>query len=233
MSSREKPEPEFILTRGEVSMSDHQKPVNVDSLLEELEGMDVPPMTPEFEARAMDRIRQRKAEMDQQEKAAEDLPAESNIREIPAARPAAAAAGKNPEGKEAGGTPAKEEVKGSPAGESSGARILRPRFRGWIAAAAAAVFLVGGTLLTRGSLRPSQELQSGAPIVLSGTPTSYDPSRPDAPEGQGEGQNPEQGSGAVLFLEDMWLFLKAALPYLGSAAAGAAVTAFVLRKKEK
>ena len=232
MSSREKPEPEFILTRGEVSMSDHQKPVNVDSLLEELEGMDVPPMTPEFEARAMDRIRQRKAEMDQQEKAAEDLPAESNIREIPAARPAAAA-GKNPEGKEAGRTPAKEEVKGSPAGESSGVRILRPRFRGWAAAAAAAVFLVGGTLLTRGSLRPGQAPQPAGPIVLSGQPTSYDPSRPDAPEGQQEGQNPEQNSGVVLFLEDMWLFVKAALPYLGSAAAGAAVTAFVLRKKEK
>ena len=219
-------------------MSDHQKPVNVESLLEELEGMDVPPMAPEFEARAMEKIRQRKAEMDQREKAAEDLPAESSVREIPAARPAAprpaaAAAGKLPEEKEAGRTSVKEKPKGNPAGESSGARILRPRFRGWIAAAAAAVFLVGGTLLTRGSLRPSQEPQPGAPIVLSGTPTSYDPSRPDAPEGQGEGRNPEQGSGAVLFLEDMWLFLKAALPYLGSAAAGAAVTAFVLRKKEK
>lgn len=210
-------------------MSDHQKPVNVESLLEELEGMDVPPMAPEFEARAMEKIRQRKAEMDQREKAAEDLPAESSVREIPAA----AAAGKLTEEKEAGRTSVKEKPKGNPAGESSGARILRPRFRGWIAAAAAAVFLVGGTLLTRGSLRPSQEPQPGAPIVLSGTPTSYDPSRPDAPEGQGEGRNPEQGSGAVLFLEDMWLFLKAALPYLGSAAAGAAVTAFVLRKKEK
>ena len=173
-------------------MSDHQKPINVDSLLEELEGMDVPPMTPEFEARAMEKIRQRKAEMDQL-----------------------------------------EETKESPAEKGSGARILRPRFRGWIAAAAAAVFLVGGTLLTRGTLRPGQVPQPGAPIVLSGQPTSYDPSRPDAPEGQKEGQNPEQGSGVVLFLEDMWLFLKAALPYLGSAAAGAAITAFVLRKKEK
>jgi hypothetical protein len=66
-------------------MSDHQKPVNVDSLLEELEGMDVPPMTPEFEARAMEKIRQRKAEMDQREKAAEGI-----VRE----NPAAAAAGK-------------------------------------------------------------------------------------------------------------------------------------------
>ena len=94
-------------------------------------------------------------------------------------------------------------------------------------------FLVGGTLLTRGTLRPGQGPQPGAPIVLSGQPTSYDPSRPDAPEGQKEGQNPEQGSGVVLFLEDMWLFLKASLPYLGSAAAGAAITAFVLRKKEK
>lgn len=205
-------------------MSDHQKPVNVESLLEELEGMDVPPMAPEFEARAMEKIRQRKVEMDQREKAVA-----SNVREIPAA----AAAGKLPEEKEAGRTSVKEKPKGKPAGESSGVRIIRPRFRGWVAAAAAAVFLVGGTLLTRGSLRPSQEPQPGAPIVLSGTPTSYDPSHPDAPEGQGEGRNPEQGSGAVLFLEDMWLFLKAALPYLGSAAAGAAVAAFVLRKKEK
>ena len=205
-------------------MSDHQKPINVDSLLEELEGMDVPPMTPEFEARAMEKIRQRKAEMDQQEKAAEGI-----VREIPAA----AAAGKLPEEKEAGRTSVKEETKESPAEKGSGARILRPRFRGWIAAAAAAVFLVGGTLLTRGTLRPGQGPQPGAPIVLSGQPTSYDPSRPDAPEGQKEDQNPEQGSGVVLFLEDMWLFLKAALPYLGSAAAGAAITAFVLRKKEK
>ena len=225
-------------------MSDHQNPVNVESLLEELEGMDVPPMAPEFEARAMEKIRQRKAEMDLREKEEERMraaakpaapvPAASRIREIPAApKPAAAIAGIHPEEKETGRTSAKEESKGNPAGESSGARILRPRFRGWVAAAAAAVFLVGGTLLTRGSLRPSQGPQPGAPIVLSGQPTSYDPSRPDAPEGQGEGRNPEQGSGVVLFLEDMWLFLKAALPYLGSAAAGAAVTAFVLRKKEK
>lgn len=183
-------------------MNDRQRePVDVDALLDELEGMEVPPMTAEFESQAMERIRRRK----------EALDAESET--VPAAVPKGdAKAGKAEE--------AAQETRPE-------ARILRTRFRACIAAAAALVFLIGGTLLTRGSLRAGMlPPRPGTPAGLSGQPTAYDPSNPGEPEAE------NSGNGFILFLEDMWLFVKAAAPYLGSAAAGAAVAVFVLRKKE-
>lgn len=86
---------------------------------------------------------------------------------------------------------------------------LRPRSRAWIAAAAVAVFLLGGTLLTRGSLRTGSLSQHpGKPEIVSIQPTSYDLSKQEE-----QGQYTENG--VLLFLEDTWLFVKAATPLSG------------------
>lgn len=148
------------------------KPVNdVDDLLKELEREEVPAMTAEFEAQAMDRIRERKKEMDAEE---------------PAARPRGA---------------------------------VSFRWRAWIAVAAAFVFLIGGTLLTRGKLRPAAPGNQPGIERPAGTPAAL-------PLG-----GPEEKSDTVSFFEDMGFFVKAALPYLAGAGAAAAVY-LVIRKKK-
>ena len=158
------------------------KPVNdVEALLNELEEEEVPPMTAEFEADAMQRIARRKKELDEAE----------NI-----------------------------SHRGS---ASSGWKI-------WLAAAAVFIFLFGGTLLTRGSLHtdnnPSDPGTGKTSIVQ---PMSMDPLSIDQSE---EEKIPQDQNQATLFFEDMWLFVKASLPWLGGAGA-LAVLLYLVRKKQK
>ena len=150
----------------------HNKPVNdVDDLLKELEQEEVPAMTAEFEAQAMDRIRERKNELDAEE------------------------TGVRPH------------------------RVINFRWRAWIAVAAAFVFLIGGTLLTRGKLHPAAPGNPPGIEQPSGAPASL-------PADDQEGK-----TDTVSFFEDMGLFVKAALPYLAGAGAAAAVY-LIIRKKQ-
>ena len=147
---------------------------DVDALLKELENEEVPAMSREFEAQAMDRIVRRKNELDTEE---------TGTVKIQKSR-----------------------------------RILKA----WIAAAAVLVFLLGGTLLTRGSLRGNVP-DSGNPPVVHAMP--YNPFDETPEKEQDKPQNE-----AVLFLEDMWLFLKASLPWLGGAG-GVAIVLYCIKKK--
>ena len=91
------------------------------------------------------------------------------------------------------------------------------------------VFLIGGTLLTRDRLRPK---------VPSGQPEDVIQSTALRTDGQEEGSGAEPGKeaepgGIALFLEDMGLFLKAAVPYLTGAGAAAAVLLLVRGKGKR
>ena len=103
------------------------------------------------------------------------------------------------------------------------------RWKAWLAAAAAFVFLLGGTLLTRGSFRTDQPDQpdSGKPGIVH--PMAIDPLADPQTE---EAKEPETQNQIALFFGDMWLFLKAALPWLGGAGA-LAVAVYLVRKKQK
>lgn len=105
-------------------------------------------------------------------------------------------------------------------------RSLKPQWKAMLSMAAVFVFLICGTLLTRGSLRAATSIPGGQ-IVIVDTPEG-------APGGSGLGivdtsdvKNPEGFAG---FMQDMWLFIKAALPYLCAAAVIAIIIVFVVRK---
>lgn len=179
---------------------------NVEDLLKELETEAVPEMDPSFEADAMKRIARRRRELD----------AEEAAQAFPKAYALPAAKTKGPERTGAG--------KDSRPGAGKG-RLGRNT---WLSIAAALVFLIGGTLLTRDRLRPK---------VPSGQPEDVIQSTALRTDGQEEGSGAEPGKeaepgGIALFLEDMGLFLKAAVPYLTGAGAAAAVLLLV-RGKDK
>lgn len=157
------------------------KPVNdVEALLNELEKEEVPPMTAEFEADAMQRIARRKEELDEEE----------NI---------------------------------------SHRTSVRSGWKIWLAAAAVFIFLFGGTLLTRGSLHTDYPSDPGTGKTGIVQPMSMDPLSIDQTE---EEKIPQDQNQATLFFEDMWLFVKASLPWLGGASA-LAVLLYLVRKKQK
>ena len=105
--------------------------------------------------------------------------------------------------------------------------------------AAVFVFVLGGTLLTRGKLRsPGNSSNSSVTegqIVTVITPyadTSIDESSVIETGKVSKPQAPAQPAPAS-FLQDMWLFIKAAAPYLGSALVGAGIAVFFMRKKKE
>ena len=157
-------------------MNDSQKTpsCDVEALLKELETQEVPEMTPEFDARAMDRIIQRKKELDEEE----------------------------------------PEIR---TGKSSGMG-----WRAWVAVAATFVFLLGGTLLTRESFHTEKVLNplTGEEILIKRLPGAA-------------GDPAGTRNGITLFFQDMWLFVKAALPYLAGAAIVAVIWYFVRKKLKK
>ena len=95
--------------------------------------------------------------------------------------------------------------------------------------AAVFVFLIGGTILTRGKLRDTDR-----PVIPSVPVTDH----PGGNTGDGgtdiidtsEIKTPE---GVSAFFEDMWLFVKAAAPELICAAAGVAAGIFIMKRKEQ
>ncbi len=171
-----------------MSESDKKIDQQLDALLDELGNEEAPPMSAEFRAQAMDRIIQRKKELD-----ALKQPEQSDV--------------------QADSSPA-------PPVSPTMLKTRKParRFRaGWLAAAAALVFLVCGTLLTRGSLRqPADPTPGGNQLI--GTPVAHITSEPEP-------------SRILQFFGDMWLFLKAAFPYLAAACALGAVLYILFRKK--
>lgn len=179
------------------------QPVDVNDLLNELEKEEVPPMSAEFEATAMKKISKRKNELEQEE---------------------------------------------------SRSRLRRSSRNGWktlLSIAAAFVFLIGGTLLTRGSLRTEKNWGPGItkPIILPTLRTdsfsvnssgilqepqdqtqTEESEKPQDPTPTEEIKKTPERNQAVLFLEDMWLFLKASLPWLGCAVILASLLGLIRNK---
>ena len=104
---------------------------------------------------------------------------------------------------------------------------LQPQWKAMLSIAAVFVFLICGTLLTRGSLRTNPSHPGGQIVVI------------DNPGGEPGGNGPEvidtsdvkNSDSFAVFMQDMWLFIKAALPYLGGAAAIALIIILVMKKK--
>ncbi len=111
----------------------------------------------------------------------------------------------------------------------------RTRWTVLLALAAVFVFLIGGTLLTRGKFgdtnrpyRPDEQAIPESQKTGDGGTEETDGTRmPDV--------SPESVSvsGAESFFSDMWLFVKAAAPYVLCFAAGAAAGGFAVRKKQE
>ena len=162
-------------------------------LLAAIADEEVPESSPEFYAHEMERVLQRKKELEaeaalQKEKATPDLKLVSDKNSNP------------PELR----VDRKREKR------------MRNTWRSLIAIAAMFVFLIGGTVLTRGKLRTPVNIgQPGGQITVVDFPggQSIDPGKDRQDTSQLTGTE-DAGS----FLEDMWLFLLASLPYLGGAA---------------
>ena len=180
-------------------------------LLAAIADEEVPESSPEFYAHEMERVLQRKKELEaeaalQKEKATPDLKLVSDKHSNP------------PELR----VDRKREKR------------MRNTWRSLIAIAAMFVFLIGGTVLTRGKLRTPVNIgQPGGQITVVDLPgsQSIDPGK--------DRQDTSQLTGtenAGSFLEDMWLFLLASLPYLGGTAiivAGGYVVLKTTKRKDK
>ena len=96
--------------------------------------------------------------------------------------------------------------------EKRGTNRLKPQWKAMLSLAAVFVFLICGTLLTKGSLR--EAISNPGINNPNGTGIDdldiIDTSELINPEGK--------TSGISEFFQDMWLFVKASLPYLGGAA---------------
>ncbi len=180
-------------------------------LLAAIADEEVPESSPEFYAHEMERVLQRKKELEaeaalQKEKATPDLKLVSD---------------KN-------SNPPELQV------DRKREKRMRNTWRSLIAIAAMFVFLIGGTVLTRGKLRAPVNIgQPGGQITVVDFPggQSIDPGkdRQDTSQLTGTG---DAGS----FLEDMWLFLLTSLPYLGGTAiivAGGYVVLKTTKRKDK
>ncbi len=173
----------------------------VRQMLDHISDDTVPDSSPEFEKTLMDKVIQRKNELD---KSAEeddfwdgfdsDLPEENNER--------------NP---------------GRPVSPAFGWKAL-------IAAAALFVFLIGGTLLTRGKLR---DPGPGPAANIIGQNAGLSGSGTDGSEIQDASDKKNTASGhqeSASFLQDMGLFVRASLPYLVVIAAGGTLSVIVRQK---
>lgn len=95
--------------------------------------------------------------------------------------------------------------------------------------AAVFVFLIGGTVLTRGKLRDTDR-----PVIPS-VPVVENPDGNTGNDGLGiiDTSDIKIPEGVSAFFQDIWLFAKAVAPELICAAAGAAIGICIMKKKKK
>ena len=110
-----------------------------------------------------------------------------------------------------------------------------PRWKIALSVAAVFLFLILGTLLTGDSLRkPGNTPNPGGRITLIETPdstTGFDGK--DIVDTSEVRKRDEQESGFGRFMGNMWLFTRAALPYLGGAAVCILVILYAAGKKKR
>lgn len=135
---------------------------------------------------------------------------------------------KEEEAEEASRTDAAEDQEGAGSGRKGTAR--RPWATTVFSIAAVFVFLICGTFLTRGSLRG---------MYTPGTPGGQitvveNPGNTPGIDGSGiiDTTAVKKPAGFAGFMQDMWLFIKAAFPYL-CAAAAVVLIIVIVRKKMK
>ena len=108
-------------------------------------------------------------------------------------------------------------------------RAARTGWKAWLAIAAVFVFLIGGTLLTRDSLRPRQAPDLGSIGISIINPVSRDPLGSETVTVR---KDPAETGGAALFMEDMGRFVVASLPYLAGAGVLAGLLYLVIQKRK-
>ena len=189
----------------------------LNKLLADLAEEEDEDFSPDFYEHEMERILQRKKEL---EKEAAELKAQQDkedagkrLAEEPGADVAAST--------DTGNVVSFSEYK------KNKTKSLQPQWKAMLSIAAVFVFLICGTLLTRGSLRTNPSTPGGQIVVI------------DNPGGEPGGNGPEvidtsdvkNSDSFAVFMQDMWLFIKAALPYLCGAAAIAVIIILVMKKK--
>ena len=211
-------------------------------LLAAIADEEVPESSPEFYAHEMERVLQRKKELEAEAALQESSVSVKDNTEIGPDEQSdnknTVATSDNP--REEKSRPDLQLVSdqyskphGLPTDRSRNKR-MRNTWRSLIAIAAMFVFLIGGTVLTRGKLRTPVNIgQPGGQITVVDFPggQSIDPGKDRQDTSQLTGTE-DAGS----FLEDMWLFLKASLPYLGGTAiivAGGYVVLKATKRKDK
>ena len=106
-------------------------------------------------------------------------------------------------------------------------KSIQPQWKAMLSIAAVFVFLICGTLLTRGSLRTNPGTPGGQIIVIDNPG--------DEPGGNGpdviDTSDVKNSDSFAVFMQDMWLFIKAAMPYLCGAAVIAVIIILVMKKK--
>ena len=105
---------------------------------------------------------------------------------------------------------------------------IRRIWTSFAAVAALLVFLFGGTALSRNSLRPTAP-GPGSHISVVQTDSSTGADKTGIVDTSDPGSEPSE---TVLFFQDMWLFVKAAAPYIGGAAAVGLIL-LLLRRRQK
>lgn len=100
-----------------------------------------------------------------------------------------------------------------------------------ISIAATFVFLIGGTLLTRGSLDDPNVHKPAATVEPGGTPGFDESDIVDTSDVKNPGQN--QPDSFASFMQDMWKFICRVAPYIGGAAVIALIAGLLIAGKKK
>ena len=189
----------------------------LNELLADLAEEEDEDFSPDFYEHEMERILQRKKELEEEAAESKAQPDKGDTDTRPA---------------EEAGTDVTESadtanVVSFPAYKKNKTKGLQPQWKVMLSIAAVFVFLICGTLLTRGSLRTDPNTPGGQIVVIDnpgGEPGGNDPGVIDT----SDVKNPDS---FAVFMQDMWLFIKSALPWLCGAAAIVLIILVIKKKR--
>ncbi len=191
----------------------------IEQMLKNASG-EVPDSSPEFEKNLMKRVMERKAELES-ESDRDDFWQGFNTDEPALTDEPVLNDEENEENEE------NEEIE-----QKHSAKIIH--WKELIAIAAVFVFLIGGTLLTRGRLRDAGSSQSPVTHTIGGEkdPAGSKIDSSKIVDASDRKETISQENDSYSFFQDMGLFVRASLPYLAIAAGGAAIWIIIYRKRK-